>query len=640
MNKKHIIETARKLLDSGKTKTSDFYFIKHVLQRADSQEILSALDKKLKSYPLLDYGIEYNGYGSVSIEESASDVYKLRFKSKGRGLTCYVPNLLFTERKKVETELVKLGFVFRRKEVPQIWSILIKDRDTVDKILNNKVFNDIGFEFDADEKKDLEESISTAKELAEDLFELSTKKAVSITEFGTKFGDKDLFPYQKVPASYYTYRNSFLLGDDMGLGKTVQIISVMTKYDLFPSIVICPAVLRETWEKEIKKWTTNVNPFILYSGIKSIEKADVYILSFDGLNAFVDGLLKLPAKLLVIDESHNIRNEGTLRYKNIKKFKDVIPSKILSSGTMIVNGTFDMITQLDIIDMLDHFGGKHNFISRYCPVISSENERFPKRVSVNEEELQLELRKSCLIRRQKAEVIPELPDKIRQVIFLRPSTQERKEYDSVRSNLKNWYIKKYKDSDIISHMTDEQARLLAKKKMQSIEGSEAFVQLNALRQLASKHKLGSFFQWLDEFILSKKKIVLFFYFREVLEAVADRYKDIACILTTETKKNIKILEEQFQNGDKQLFISSLVVGNQGLTLTAADFVGLYDCWYTPALNDQAEDRVHRIGQDSNKVTVLYFINPDTIEERIYDIVIEKRQIIQKSMNFQLLKELL
>lgn len=435
-----------------------------------------------------------------------------------------------------------------------------------------------------------------------------------------------LFPYQAKGVAYCIEKKKVIIGDQPGLGKTAQAIATITAAGAFPCLVICPSSLKINWQREWTMWT-NKKSIILHDNIKnnfhlfwSSGLSQVFIVNYESLKKyFVQGINKPNEKArlrldhivfkkqmtdmfksVIIDESHRVKSTGTQQTKFTKGITTGKEYILALTGTPVVNKPKDLISQLGIIEKLGKIGGYQHFVKRYC---GGSNE------ASNLRELNYMLNLHCFYRRDKQDVLKDLPAKMRQVITCDIST--RKEYADAEASLINYLIK-YKDAD------DE--------KIERALRGEIMVMIGILKNISARGKLKDVFEFIDDIMESGEKLVIFAHLKEVIAAIKKHYPMAGTITGDDSAASRQYSIDSFQqNPDAKLIICSIKAAGVGLTLTAASRVAFVELPWTAADTDQCEDRCHRIGQ-KDSVTASYFLGQDTIDEKIYQIIQRKREI--------------
>ena len=309
-------------------------------------------------------------------------------------------------------------------------------------------------------------------------------------------------------------------------------------------------------------------------------------------------------KSIIIDECHKLKDGTTQQSKFsmlLAQGKEVV---IGLTGTPYVNKVQDLIPQLITIGKLGDFGGYKIFNARYCAGYSGAS---------NLKELNFKLHKTCFFRRLKADVLKDLPDRIRQVVHCNISTRD--EYDKAKNDFVN-FLKQNKGN------TDKEIR----KKLRA----EFIVKLQLLKGISAKGKLEDVFEWTDEIIETGRKVVLFCTLREIGDAVIERYKDV-CVEVRGgiTNEERQASVDKFQdNPNIKVILCGIKAAGVGLTLTAASDVGFIEFPWTDADCDQCESRCHRNGQ-KNSVRAAYFLGDKTVDQYCYDIIKNKRGVAEQ-----------
>lgn len=433
---------------------------------------------------------------------------------------------------------------------------------------------------------------------------------------------RELFPFQKLGVAYCLRKKKVIIGDQPGLGKTAQAIATIVAAKAFPALVICPASLKINWQREVEMWSdykavilsdSNKETFKFYhqSGI-----GDFFIVNYESLAKYfvksiqrtADGTFTLKNvtfndnrdffKSVVIDESHRVKSNKTQQSKFTKAIAAGKEYILAITGTPVVNKPSDLITQLSIIERLPNLGGYSTFMNRYC---GDDGYLYRK-------ELNYLLNVHCFYRRDKAEVLKELPAKIRQKVIC--SIDNWNEYSFALADLES-YLKKYKEA------TDEQVE-------RSMRG-EIMVRIGVLKNISARGKLASAFNFINEVIESGEKIIVFGHLKEVLRQVKAEYGKLCVSITgDDSQQERQMAVDLFQkNSDIKVIACSIQAAGVGITLTAASRVAFIEMGWHPAIMDQCEDRAHRIGQ-MDSVQCSYFLGENTIDEYIYDIIESKR----------------
>jgi len=434
------------------------------------------------------------------------------------------------------------------------------------------------------------------------------------------------YPFQMQGIEYAAAKKRLIIGDQPGLGKTLQSMAAVIKEDLFPCLVICPASLRENWRREWIKFSSKKvmilgdstrNNYDLYH---STGMVDVFITNYESLKKYFvvdikkrkDGKFTLSDvsfrpqiemfKSVIVDELHRCKSSATQQSKFVKGIASGKPMVIGLTGTPVVNKPKDLIAQLSIIGRLVDFGGYKQFVGRYCAGFNEAS---------NLEELNAILRTNCFIRREKHEVLKDLPAKQRQNVIC--EITNRKEYTDAENDLVR-YLKEYREAT-----AQDVARALR---------GEIMVRIGILKNISARGKLNAVFDFVDDILDTGEKLVLFVHLREVAESVMNRYPGAVQISGGQTAEQRQSAIDRFQqDGNVKLIVCSIKAAGVGITLTASSRVGFIEFPWTFADCEQCEDRTHRIGQEDS-VTAYYFLGQNTIDEKIYQIIQTKKVIAQ------------
>lgn len=405
-----------------------------------------------------------------------------------------------------------------------------------------------------------------------------------------------------------------LLGDDMGLGKTLQVLGYLALHpEITPVIIVCPSNAKFEWAKQISQHTKSLRAEVV-GGRKPYKiGAHIVIINYDILSHWVDYLLTLRPAGLVMDECHYVKNLRVARTKACKRLSSACKVILPLSGTPIVNRPSEFFPVLNMIQP-QKFSSFWNYAFRYCaPKRAFRGQGWDFSGAAHTEELHKKVY-PIMLRRMKSEVLTELPPKQRIPIFIEISN--RREYMKAKDEFLEWYRE---------HYGNEKAAKAAK--------AEGFVRLGKLRQLVAEGKIKAVETWINDYLESTDgKLVVFAYHRAIFDHFATAYKDIcACGGGASAQRHQEI--ERFQNDPKcRLFVGTIRADNQAITLTAANAVLFIEQGWTPGEHDQAEDRINRIGQKADSITAYYFLGQDSVDEYIWELIEQKREIITKILD--------
>lgn len=422
----------------------------------------------------------------------------------------------------------------------------------------------------------------------------------------------NLFPFQKAGVQFIENTGGkTLLADEMGLGKTVQAISwTLLHPEKIPILVVCPATLKINWQREFKKWT-DIKSYIINSqdtNLRLIKNVDAYIINYDIVDKMKDLLIKMNFQIIMLDEVHYCKNIKRKRTKAINELVKGIPHIIAITGTPILNRPIELYNTLKMLSPLN-FGNYWEFATRYCGM---RRTRYGMDVlgATNIQELSDKLRSTVMIRREKKDVLAELPDKTRIVV---PQSCDLKQYKKAEDNLVSYLIE-----------TKNKSKLQAERSGQV----EQLTMIEYCKQEAVKAKLPLFIEWAKDFIEENGKLAIFAHHKEFIGTLMQELQEfnpVKIVGGMKTEDKQKSIDTFMTNKDCKLIICSLKAAGVGITLTVTSYVAFLELGWAPGEHDQAEDRFHRIGQKDN-VTCYYFIAENTIEETIYNLIQEKRKV--------------
>jgi len=426
-----------------------------------------------------------------------------------------------------------------------------------------------------------------------------------------------LRPYQSSGFQWLNYLSEVhwggILADDMGLGKTIQALSFLyhlrQKNGSLKALVVCPTTLMYNWENEIKKFTPSLTYYIHHGGTRTKDTLaggnEVIITTYGTLRSDIRQFVEVDFDYVVLDESQAIKNPGSKVAKAATLLK--AKNRLCLSGTPLQNNTFDIYAQMNFLNP-GMLGSMEFFKQEFSVPIDKFGEKEQK------EHLR-RLLYPFILRRTKEQVAKDLPEKQEMILFCEMGEEQRKIYDAYRNDYRDKILGVVEEQGVQkSQLTILQGLMKLRQICDSpaiMKDEEKFpnasVKLEELgREITeniSDHKALIFSQFLGMLALIKQRLtelgVDYEYF-DGSTAVQDREKAI----------------RRFQEDDKcRVFLISLKAGGVGLNLTAADYVYIVDPWWNPAVEQQAIDRTHRIGQTKN-IFAYRMICKDTVEDKI------------------------
>ncbi len=413
-----------------------------------------------------------------------------------------------------------------------------------------------------------------------------------------------------------------ILADDMGLGKTLQVISLLAdQIEEAPSLVVVPRSLLFNWAAEIDKFCPDLQ-YIIHHGtgrakmIEELLPIHVIITTYGTAASDIELFKDFEFNYVILDESQAIKNPESKRYKAMRLLQ--AKNKIAMTGTPIENNTFDLYAQLSFTSP-GLLGTKTGFKNHFAVPIDNHSD-------VEAAALLRKLVHPFLLRRTKEQVAKDLPAKTESIIYCEMGPTQRKLYNNLKSKIK----------EDITAVIEEKG--IAKSKFQMLDG------LLRLRQMcnspllinrtfkgsnADSVKINILLQHLTE-ELDQHNALIFSQFTSLLAIVRkeldDRGIPYAYLDGSTTKRQEEV--DKFMNNDElKIFLISLKAGNTGMNLTKADYVYILDPWWNPAVEAQAIDRTHRIGQDK-QIFAYKLICKDSIEEKILKLQAKKKNLAE------------
>jgi SWI/SNF-related matrix-associated actin-dependent regulator 1 of chromatin subfamily A len=419
-----------------------------------------------------------------------------------------------------------------------------------------------------------------------------------------------LMPFQKEGVTkLLAKKKGGLLADEQGLGKTIQLITYIAyKPELRPAVVVCPAHLKWNWKAEFNKWQPLINVDVLESNTPYETSGEVLIVNYEIVKSWVSYFNNLGVKLVICDEAQKIKNRKAISTQAVLSIGDN-PVRIMATGTPLINNPENVWALVDAIDKR-LLGGWTNFINYFCIVTKRPlYGKNGKQVRINGHPIMIPqigsakhmavlhkvLASSVMIRRTKAEVLPQLPKKIKTVLPVSVNINGKTERTA--QNL------------ILSADTESQVQ-------------EAYSKLHKELGIA---KIDAAIEWIEDFLESStEQLVVMGWHRDVTTAIYEKFKDQS-VLVIGGVTNKQELVEAFQKGQKRIFIGNIIAAGTGITLTSASTMLFVELPMTPADLAQASDRIHRIGQD--QICMYYYlVGKGTLEEKIVKLLDEKADI--------------
>ena len=422
--------------------------------------------------------------------------------------------------------------------------------------------------------------------------------------------------HQKVAIEKLLANNKYILADDMGLGKTTAAVIASLECGARKVLIVCPASLKINWQREITNYTNK--KILIVEGRKWGHTFDYYIINYDIIKNYHTTdksedsddyklLVNTNFDLAIVDEAHYISNTTANRTRLLNDVLETIPKVWLLTGTPMTSRPINYFNLLKIVDSPLTLNWQ-SYVRRYCAGYQfrvGNRKVWNTSGASNLDELR-ERTKNLVLRRMKTDIL-DLPEKIITPIFV----------------------------ELKSRMYDEELEEFTRISNDKKDSETISVTLNRLmkvRQLISYEKVPYTCEIIDRCLDQGKKVIVFTNFTMTVDMLQEKYKKNSVILDGRmSKERRQESVDKFQTDPKtKVFISNIVAGGVGITLTEAEVVIMNDLSFVPAHHSQAEDRAYRYGQ-KNSVLVYYPIFENTIEKVIYNILQKKKGIIDQVM---------
>lgn len=438
----------------------------------------------------------------------------------------------------------------------------------------------------------------------------------------------DLRPYQQSGLDWLIFLHEFrfggILADDMGLGKTLQVISLLLKLKneeklKLPSLIVVPLTLIFNWEEEFAKFAPSIQ-VLRYHGsrsdraklLKQTDQYDAILCSYGVVLQDQRSLSQQKFGYLVLDESQKVKNPTTKTYKAIGRINAA--NKLALTGTPVENSMLDLWAQMNIVNP-DLLGTLKKFQQRFIDISEDDQPR------------QIEILKKLIfpfiLRRTKEEVEKQLPPLTEIVQHIEMTDSQRKQY---QKQLLLFRDKLFREIDQNGVNKSRLKIVEALTYLRQISCHPAILDKTVALEDAGKMQLLE--NMLDDLIQEGHKILIFSQFVRFLTLVRQLFDKRGWTyeyLDGKVRNRAARIHNFQDNPDIFAFLISLKAGGVGLNLTAADYVIHLDPWWNPAVEQQATDRAHRIGQDKN-VFVYKYIMKDSIEEKILQLQAHKKEL--------------
>ncbi len=443
---------------------------------------------------------------------------------------------------------------------------------------------------------------------------------------GIEFGDLEevLRAYQKTGSNWLNQLKingwSGLLADEMGLGKTIQVLAFI-RILRGKHLVVCPSSLMFNWQREVERFAPELKviPITGTDRQKALsEPADLYITSYPLLRRDGDFYRDIDFETVILDEAQHIKNPDSQNAQAAAALRS--QARFALTGTPIENSIRDIWSLMNFL-MPGYLGKRDDFRERYQREIETgpggpAHRRLIQRL------------RPFILRRTKREVLQELPDKIEQVAYCELSNGQRELYTQLAQSTRRQL------SELAGTANQNRARmtmLTALLRLRQTCCDERLLKPASEPDEVSG-KVEMLLELIGEALDGDHQVLVFSQFATMLRLLRDALNTLKipiCHLDGQTKDRSKEVD-RFQAGEARVFLISLKAGGTGLNLTAADTIIHFDPWWNPAVEAQATDRAHRIGQ-KRVVTSYKLIARDTVEEKILALQQRKKAVIAASL---------
>jgi len=403
-----------------------------------------------------------------------------------------------------------------------------------------------------------------------------------------------------------------LLACDPGLGKTAMTLWWLLRNNQasFPAVVVCPASVKYHWEEQVRR-ILEIEATTAEGRMPSRKvRFDILIINYDILSGWVDYIREAGVQTVVLDEIQYVANR-TKRTKAAQAIVKGTPHVIGLSGTPLVNRPIELFNGLQMIRP-SIFRSRLKYAERYCgPRWTPWGVKYSG--ATHTEELHRLLLDSCMVRRRKTEVLPDLPDKIRRVITL--PMDHAAEYDRANEDFLNWLAEK----DV--------------KKANKAARAEGLTKTGYLLRLAARLKLRNAVEWINTFLQdTDEQLVVYCVHRAAARALERRCKATSVVVDGSlTGRRRQHAVDSFQGGALRLLIGNIRAAGVGITLTASSNVVFVELPWQPGVVVQAEDRIHRIGT-KQEAWCWYLVAGGSIEEKLCGILQSKQQVLSSVLD--------
>ena len=414
-----------------------------------------------------------------------------------------------------------------------------------------------------------------------------------------------------------------LLALEQGLGKTLVAITYIMETNAFPAIIVCPASLKYNWSREFEKHYGK--KVTVLSGTKahinklSTDPNPVYIINYDIIHAWVDLLLAINPKILVLDESQMIKTPSARRTRACGRLAMATDNFLALSGTPMSNSPMDIYTTLNMI-LKGKMINRWQFMNRYTKYYQG---RFGLKITGarNERELNEYLNHRCMIRYRVDDVLPDLPPFIRQTLLIEMSREQAAEYEKLKDGFITWLHEKFPNRRITRASTND-----------------ILTQFGYMKRQVAEWKIPTVIDNIHTFLDNNEgKLLVFGLHKKVLDGIWSAFSKhnkpgspliVRIDGSTPTDDRMKAVDA-IQTGTARVFLGQMIAAGVGLTLTASHHSLFSELDFLPMNHLQAEARNRRIGTEASFVHYNYLVMKDTIEEIIASTLFRRQKAVDQ-----------
>jgi superfamily II DNA or RNA helicase len=448
-----------------------------------------------------------------------------------------------------------------------------------------------------------------------------------------------LRPYQKQGVAWLGFlrENGFggILADEMGLGKTLQTLAFLNSLRSAgaiphsalraPHLIVCPTSLVFNWVAEARKFTPELKVLALHgpdrhARFEQIQAHDIVVTSYALIRRDLERYRGLEFDTVALDEAQHIKNRQTQNAQAVKAVR--ARQRIVLTGTPMENSVLDLWSIFDFL-MPGYLGTAQDFRERYeLPIAKEKDAKAQTRLARR--------LRPFMLRRLKKEVASDLPAKLEQVSFCDLTPDQRSVYQQLIAASRKEVLEAVGAQGVAK---SRMVVLTALLRLRQVCCDLRLLKLDNVNPANASGKLDMFGELLEEVIDGGHRLLVFSQFVGMLTLLREKLTAEGiefCYLDGSTTDRAGVVERFQTNAAIPVFLISLKAGGVGLNLTGADTVVHFDPWWNPAVEDQATDRAHRIGQ-TKVVTSYKLITRDTVEEKILTLQQRKREIIQATI---------